>query len=186
MKARTQKAAVKKISSKKNDFNDKVVVHAMPAVHNFGTNQAIATSIEKSQINSIDVQFNGKNVPIFADGKFVEGAHPNLAQFVLHAVIGGLGTGRGARQLGFADWVNTVSEKFSELGFSKPPQNYSVIANFSKRGGIMVYPLNKLIELCKIKAEAARVSFEMFPRQIALPKARGTKEETTAVVKYNL
>jgi hypothetical protein len=129
----------------------------------FGTNTPIALTIEKAQIETIAVELGKKSITIFAKNDFVPGIHPNQAAFVMNAVVGGAGSARGARQLGFALWVGENFGKFKNLGFAGKPEDYNVIVKYARRGGTMVYPMLDLISMCVTKAKIARNSVQRFP-----------------------
>ena len=147
----------------------------LPTLKAFGSTLPIATSVEKGQITEISITAGGKATLIYKDVSFVEGLNPNQAEFIFNAIVGGAGTARGARQLGFAQWITQISPKFKALGFSKSPEEYEVVVNYAKRGGIMVYNIKDLITLCGIKTNAARESFKRYPRQADEPKSRDSK-----------
>lgn len=134
---------------------------AVPRV--FGTNNPIALTIEKAQIETIAVELGKKSITIFAKNDFVSGVHPNQAAFVMNSVVGGAGSARGARQLGFALWVGENFPKFKSLGFTGEPKDYNVVVKYSRRGGTMVYPMSDLISMCVTKARIAKNSIMRFP-----------------------
>ena len=129
----------------------KVEVLSLPPVRTFGSTQPIVPAAEKAQITSIDILVGGKEIRLYHDGQFVKGLHPNQAQFVFNSVIGGTGTARGARQLGFAQWCADAANQFKAMGFSKAPEAYDVVINYDKRGGTMIFKLSELLSMCTIK-----------------------------------
>lgn len=148
---------------------------SLPTLKAFGSTLPIATSVEKGQITEISIAAGGKTTLIYKESAFVDGLNPNQAEFLFNAIVGGAGTARGARQLGFAQWITQISPKFKALGFSKNPEDYEVVVNYAKRGGIMVYNIKDLITLCSIKTNAARESFKRYPRQADEPRSRDSK-----------
>jgi hypothetical protein len=163
--------------SKPTSNAKKVTLLTLPSLKAFGSTLPIATSVEKGQINEISVEVAGKGNPllIYAESQFINGLNPNQAEFLFNAIVGGSGTARGARQLGFAAWVNEVASKFKQLGFSKEPADYNVIVNYAARGGMMIFNVKDLITMCGIKTNAARESFKRYPRQANEPKTRNSK-----------
>jgi hypothetical protein len=160
----------------------KLTVQPLPPVREFGNpNVTIHPSVEKGQIVSIEVESgtgkNKKSHIMFRKGEYVQGVHPNQAQFLFYLIIGALGTGRGSRQLGFASWAieNATREELKSLG------KYDAIVEYNKRGGHMWYKISELLELCRIKTEGATRSFDRFPRPVAPPTARQSSEREVEV-----
>jgi hypothetical protein len=159
-----------------------VELMALPPLRVFGTNVPMAQGIEKGQITEILVEVGNKVHKILAGSEFVKGVHPSQGSFVLNAVIGGLGSGRGARQLGFATWVAELASQLAKIGFSKKAEEYQIVVTYEKRGGTMVYPLMDLIGMCVTKAKAARTSYQRFPREDAKPAPRTQKSISAEVL----
>jgi len=151
----------------------KVTLKNLPSARTFGTTQTLTPTTERSQIEKISVQKGDKTHVIFKDGEFIKGVHPNQAQVVLYAVLGGLGSGRAQRPLGFAEFVDSVRKDFTSLS------GWNAVIEFGSRGGTMEYPIKDLFDLCSIKVKNARVSFEKYPRSATVP--RKTKAEPREV-----
>jgi hypothetical protein len=141
-----------------------VTLQNLPPLHSFGKKDNLVPSAEKGQISEILVRVGNKSVSMFKDAKFISGLHPNVCEFVFNAVIGGTGSARGARQLGFASWVSNLASRFKELGFVKDVSEYEIIVNYANRGGKMIFALADLIQMCALKTKAAIQSFKEFPR----------------------
>jgi hypothetical protein len=180
--AKLARNAATKTSSKPN--GKKVEVLPLPSVKIFGTSIVIVPSAEKGQIADIFVEIGDKKIQIFKNSSWLPGVHPNIAEFLFYAVIGGAGTARGARQLGFAHWVNEQAPKFNKFGFTKSLAEYNVVVNYAKRGGMMVYPLKDLVAMCALKDACAKESYKRYPREIEDKQIRTKKSEDVEVTVF--
>ncbi len=152
-----------------------IAIKPLPPVRIFGDpTSTIHPSVEKAQINSITAEKGSRRHIMFRKNEYVKGVHPNQAQFLFYLIIGALGTGRGARQLGFCAWA-VENANLDEL---KTLSSWDVVVEYNSRGGKMWYKVSELIELCRIKNVGATRSFKKFPRAIKESKARSstTKE----------
>jgi len=170
-----------------------VEIVALPPLKTFFSRTSMAPSQEKGQINEIRVESGKpgtqthKEIVIYSGKEFVKGVHPNQAAFILNAISGGTGNAKSDRHLGFATWVSNVvnSNLFERMVAGLNPEKYSVIVEYTKRGGTMVWPMSELVKWCELKAAAARNSETRFPHEVTI-KAPTTRTKKVAEVSVTL
>jgi hypothetical protein len=182
----------KKTASKKSNHKGEVEIPNLPSVRAFGTVVPIVTSVEKGQINEISVETGTvgtkdyKSIPVYHNRDFAAGIHPAQAEFIFNSVIGALGSGRGERPLGFAAWVQDMVNKFSSQAWLKNLLKYNVVVNYAKRGGMMQYSMEDLINLCQIKFNAGTASYKRWPREKSVRELKASKEPQRVRVETTL
>lgn len=166
-----------------------VEIPKLPPARVLATGQPIVPAAEKKQIVSIIMEKgkpgtqSHKQIEVYSDGKFVDGFHPIQADIIFNAVLGALGSGRGDRPTGFAAWISTISDELSDNAEFKNLSSYNVIVDFDKRGGTLVYPMEDLYEICRIRTRNTRVSHDRFPPERTQPEV---KTERTQEVEIGL
>jgi len=172
----------KKTASKKSNHRGEVEIPNLPSVRAFGSVLPIVPQAEKGQINEITVETGTpgtkdcKSIPVYHDRDFAVGVHPAQAEFIFNVVIGALGSGRGERPLGFSAWVQDVVNKFSSQPWLKNLLKYNVVVNYAKRGGMMQYSMEDLINLCQIKYNAGTASYKRWPREKSMKELKSSRE----------
>ncbi|MCJ7760588.1 hypothetical protein MUP59_05540 [Candidatus Bathyarchaeota archaeon] len=172
----------KKTASKKSSSKGEIEIPNLPTVRAFGSVLPIVPSAEKGQITEICVETgvpgtkDCKSIPVYHNRDFASGIHPSQAEFVFNVVIGALGSGRGERPLGFSSWVHDVVGKFSTQPWLKNLLKYNVVVNYSKRGGMMQYSMEDLVNLCQIKFNAGTASYKRWPREKSVRELKSSGE----------
>lgn len=181
-----------KKSAKKSNHRGEVEIPNLPTIRAFGSVLPIVVSVEKGQINEILVETGTpgtkefKSIPVYRNGDFISGVHPAQAEFIFNSVIGALGSGRGERPLGFAAWVREVTTKFSAQPWLKNLLKYNVVVNYAKRGGMMQYAMEDLVQMCQIKFNAGTSSYKRWPREKSVKELKSAKEPQRVQVSTTL
>lgn len=166
-----------------------VEILSLPPLKAFFSRVSISSSQERGQINQIRVESgkpgtqSHKEVVIYSKKEFVPGVHPNQASFILNAIIGGTGSARSDRHLGFANWVSTVAnaELFERMVAGFNPEKYNVVVEYKQRGGTMMWSMTDLIRWCELKAIAASNSEARYPHEVKLTPAKKRTRKTAEV-----
>jgi len=183
--------AKRKASTAKNSKTIEII--GLPPLKTFFSRVSMAPSQEKGQISEVRVESGKpgtqthKEYVIYANKEFLEGIHPNQATFIFNALLGGTGSARSDRHLGFANWVSNVvnSELFPRMVGGLNPAKYNVIVEYKQRGGTIMWSLSELISWCEQKAQSAMNSEARFPH-VAKLQPKKTRSKKTAEVSVTL
>jgi hypothetical protein len=167
----------------------KVEIPVLPPIRLLTTNQPIVPAAEKGQIDRIIVE---RGTPgkqgytehvIYEDKDIVDGVNPFQGNFIFNLVAGALGSGRGERPTAFAAWAVQVQDQFNEHKFFKPLMRYTVVVEYKSRGGTVMYPVQDMLEICRLKRTNILNSIERFPPD---KKAPTTRKRTPKQVEVSL
>ena len=164
-----------------------VKIPSLPPIRILSTGATIAPAAEKGQIHVITVERGNPGTKsftshiIYKDNNLVEGVNPFQGNFLFNLVAGALGSGRGARPTAFAAWAVQVAEDFADHAFFKPLLNYSVIAEYKRRGGTVVYPVKDMLTMCAIKRKNILNSIKRFPPDAKNPTTRSRNAKEVSV-----